>query len=103
MRRFGGYVSIGLVLTVTAGLVLTVVGAGALTRMLDVSDGNVWVWSSDSGQAGRVNANSGRVDQAQRLLDARGHRVEVAQNDHYLLLHDRQVLLVLRLGRQRRR
>jgi hypothetical protein len=77
-----------LVLALSVGLVGTVLGVGATSRKLDVADGNVWLWSSKPAQVSRVNANSGRVDVNQPLLDSRGHRVEVTQNDKYLLLHD---------------
>lgn len=77
-----------MVVALTCGLVGTVVGVGVTTRALDVSDGDIWVWSSGPGQAGRVNSNSGRVDQSQYLRDSRGHRVQITQNDRYLLLHD---------------
>lgn len=87
-RRSGGFISVGLVLAMSVGLVGTVLGVGATSRSLDVADGNVWLWSSKPGQVSRVNANSGRVDQNQPLTDSRGHRVEITQNDKYLLLHD---------------
>ncbi|MGA8116941.1 MAG: fibronectin type III domain-containing protein [Actinocatenispora sp.] len=66
----------------------TVLGVGATSQSLNVSDGNIWLWSSKPAQASRINANSGRVDVNQPLLDSRGHHVEVTQNDKYLLLHD---------------
>ncbi|GAA4206627.1 fibronectin type III domain-containing protein [Actinocatenispora rupis] len=87
-RRSGGFISIGLVLALSVGLVGTVLGVGATSRSLDVADGNIWLWSSKPAQVSRVNANSGRVDVNQPLLDSRGHHVEVTQNDKYLLLHD---------------
>ena len=87
-RRTGGFISVGLVLAMSVGLVGTVLGVGATSRSLDVSDGNIWLWSSKPGQVSRVNANSGRVDENQPLTDSRGHRVQVTQNDKYLLLHD---------------
>lgn len=87
-RRAGGFVSIGVVLALTGALVATVLGAGAISRTLDVSDGNIWVWSSKPAQVSRVNANSGRVDMNQPLTDSRGHHVEITQNDDFLLLHD---------------
>jgi fibronectin type III domain protein len=87
-RRSGGFISVGLVMALTVGLVGTVLGVGATSRSLNVSDGDIWVWSSKPAQVSRVNSNSARVDQNQPLLDSRGHRVEVTQNDKYLLLHD---------------
>src|SRR4051812_7971850 len=87
-RRTGGFMSVGVVLALTGALVATVLGAGAVSRTLDVADGNIWLWSSKPAQVSRVNANSGRVDMNQPLTDSRGHHVEISQNDHYLLLHD---------------
>ncbi|MGH3712378.1 MAG: fibronectin type III domain-containing protein [Micromonosporaceae bacterium] len=66
----------------------TLLGAGAFIDAFNVSDGNSWLWSSKPGTASRVNANSGRVDMRQPLVDARGHKVRVTQNDKYLILHD---------------
>ena len=87
-RRAGGFVSVGVVLALTGALVATVLGAGAFSRTLDVSDGNIWLWSDKPAQVSRVNANSGRVDMNQPLTDSRGHHVQITQNDKYLLLHD---------------
>lgn len=87
-RRSGGFISVGVVLALTVGLIGTVLGVGATSRSLNVADGDIWLWSSKPAQVSRVNANSGRVDQNQPLLDSRGHHVEITQNDKYLLLHD---------------
>ncbi len=66
----------------------TMLGAGAFIDAFNVADGNTWLWSSKPGTTSRVNANSGRVDMRQPLVDAKGHRVKVTQNDKYLILHD---------------
>lgn len=69
-------------------MLATLLGAGAFVDAFRVSDGNTWLWSSKPGSASRVNANSGRVDMRQPLVDARGHRVRISQNDKHLILHD---------------
>lgn len=87
-KRSGGFVSIGLVLTLAGSMAATLLGGGAASRAFDVSDGNTWLWSSKPGSVSRVNANSGRVDMRQPFIDARGHQVRVSQNDKFLILHD---------------
>ncbi|MGH3647387.1 MAG: fibronectin type III domain-containing protein, partial [Micromonosporaceae bacterium] len=87
-RRSGGFVSIGIVLSLVGAMAASMLGAGAFIDAFNVSDGNTWLWSNKPGTASRVNANSGRVDMRQPLVDARGHRVRVTQNDKYLILHD---------------
>ncbi|WP_233515422.1 fibronectin type III domain-containing protein [Marinitenerispora sediminis] len=69
-------------------LVCTVFGAGALGRADEMSDGNVWLWSSLTGEISRVNGHSGQVDLVSRLPESAGDRVRVTQNDQYLILHD---------------
>jgi len=87
-RRSGGFISVGLVLSLVGAMVATLLGAGAFVDAFTVQDGNAWLWSEGPGSASRVNANSGRVDMRQPLIDSRGHRVRVTQNDKYLMLHD---------------
>lgn len=87
-RRSGGFVSVGLVLSLVGAMAATLLGAGAFIDAFNVQDGNAWLWSDRPGSASRVNANSGRVDMRQPLIDARGHRVRITQNDRYLILHD---------------
>lgn len=36
----------------------------------------------------RVNPDSGKVEQRRQVTDAKGHRVQVTQNDQHLLIHD---------------
>ena len=86
--RSGGFVSIGIVLSLVGAMAATLLGAGAFIDAFNVQDGNVWLWSSKPGSASRINSHSGRVDMRQPLVDARGHRVRVTQNDKYLILHD---------------
>ena len=86
--RSGGFVSIGIILSLVGAMLATMLGAGAFIDAFNVADGNTWLWSSKPGTASRVNSNSGRVDMRQPLVDARGHRVRITQNDKYLILHD---------------
>lgn len=84
----GGFASIGLVTVLVGTMLATVFGAGAASRVLNISDGNVWLWSSSKGEVGRVNTASGKVDQRVPLSDAKGHRVQVTQTDRYVLIRD---------------
>lgn len=72
----------------TAALVSTVLGTGALGRADEMSDGAVWLWTSPLGEAARVNGNSGEVDLVAGLPESSGTDVRVVQNDDYLLLYD---------------
>lgn len=87
-RGSGGFVTVGLVVTVAAAMVATIFGAGAASRILDVFDGNQWLWSSQKGEIARVNAPSGRVDIRQPFTDAQNHRVQISQDGKYLILRD---------------
>ncbi|HEX2315037.1 MAG TPA: fibronectin type III domain-containing protein [Thermomonospora sp.] len=80
--------SAGTVAALALALVATVFGVGALGRAAKVHDGSVWLWSSKGAQVSRVNAQTGRVDLRQPVIDSRGNRVRVTQNDRYLILHD---------------
>ncbi|MFC7326637.1 fibronectin type III domain-containing protein [Marinactinospora rubrisoli] len=90
VRRFwsGSGASGGTAVVLAVALVCTVFGAGALGRADAMSDGNVWLWSSLTGEISRVNGHSGQVDLVSRLPEATGDRVQVTQNDQYLILHD---------------
>ncbi len=87
-RGSGGFVTVGVVLTVVGSMMATLFGAGAASRVLDVFDGNVWLWSASKGEVSRVNSSSGRVDMRQPLTDTRNHRVQVIQTDKNMLLRD---------------
>ncbi|WP_223809231.1 fibronectin type III domain-containing protein [Nocardiopsis listeri] len=81
--------SSGLVLTIMAtALVGTAFGVGALGQEDDVSDGAAWLWNSSVGEAIRVNGNNAEIDLVASLPESEGGRVEVEQNDDYLLLTD---------------
>jgi len=87
-RGSGGFVTVGVVLTVVGSMMATLFGAGAASRVLNVFDGNVWLWSSSKGEVSRVNSAAGRVDMRQPLTDTRNHRVQVIQTDKNLILRD---------------
>ena len=87
-RGSGGFVTVGVVLTVVSSMMATLFGAGAASRVLNIFDGNVWLWSASKGEVSRVNSASGRVDIRQPLTDARNHRVQVIQTDKNLILRD---------------
>jgi hypothetical protein len=87
-RGSGGFVTVGVVLTVVGSMMATLFGAGAASRVLDVFDGNVWLWSASKGEVSRVNSASGRVDIRQPLTDTLNHRVQVIQTDKNLILRD---------------
>ncbi len=84
----GGFVTVGVILTVVGSMMATLFGAGAASRVLDMFDGNVWLWSGSKGEVSRVNAASGRVDMRQPITDTRNHRVQVIQTDKNLILRD---------------
>ncbi|WP_163507604.1 fibronectin type III domain-containing protein [Fodinicola acaciae] len=84
----GGFASVGVVAVLLGSMLATVFGAGAASRVLNISDGNVWLWSAKKGEVGRVNTASGKVDQRVPLSDAQGHRVEVTQTDQHVLVRD---------------
>lgn len=87
-RGSGGFVTVGVVLTVVGSMMATLFGAGAASRVLDVFDGNVWLFSASKGEVARVNSAAGRVDMRQAITDARNHRVQVIQTDKNLILRD---------------
>jgi hypothetical protein len=87
-RGSGGFVTVGVVLTVVGSMMATLFGAGAASRVLNVFDGNVWLWSASKGEVSRVNSASGRVDMRAPITDTRNHRVQVIQTDKNLLLRD---------------
>ncbi|WP_017586180.1 fibronectin type III domain-containing protein [Nocardiopsis ganjiahuensis] len=81
--------SSGLVLGLMAtALVSTAFGVGALGQSDDVSDGASWLWNAVSNEAVRVNGNNAEIDLVASLPEAGGARVQVEQNDDYLILTD---------------
>ncbi|KAB2385924.1 NHL repeat-containing protein [Actinomadura montaniterrae] len=73
---------------VVLALLATLLGTGRIGHAIAASDGSAWLWSRVTGEAGRVNPDSGRVEQRRAVPDARGHRVQVTENDQHLIIHD---------------
>src|SRR5690242_15908302 len=86
MRARAGWWAAALLLS--AALVATLLGGGRAGLAIAASDGSAWLWSRSAGEVDRVNPDSGKVEQRRQVTDARGHRVQVTQNDRYLLIHD---------------
>ncbi|GAB3159668.1 hypothetical protein GCM10027290_64860 [Micromonospora sonneratiae] len=83
-RGFSGV----MVIAVAGALVGTVFGLGAMGQAPEIFDGSAWLWSRSAGEVSRVNASSGQIDLRQPVVDSRGHRVRITQNDQYLILQD---------------
>lgn len=73
---------------VTVLLLATLLGGGRVGLAVAATDGSAWLWSRTAGEVDRVNPDSGRVEQRRQVTDSRGHRVQVTQNDRFLLIHD---------------
>ncbi|MBO2456319.1 hypothetical protein [Actinomadura violacea] len=86
VRARGGWWAAALL--ATALLMATLLGGGRAGLAIAASDGSAWLWSRSAGEVDRVNPDNGRVEQRRQVTDARGHRVQVTQNDRYLLIHD---------------
>ncbi|OJF13680.1 fibronectin type III domain protein [Couchioplanes caeruleus] len=93
-RGRGGLVTIGTVLALVAGLGLTVLGLGAADQAVASFDAASWVWSRTKGEAARVNGVTARVDTRVDVPRARGHQVQVTQNDRFVILRDVQTGVV---------
>ena len=87
-RSRGGLVTIGVVLSLVAGLGLTVLGLGAADQAVASFDAASWVWSKPKGEMARINGVTARVDTRVDVPKARGHQMQVSQNDRFVLLRD---------------
>ncbi len=87
-KSTGLVVGLVLVAVVIATMGATLFGVDAAQRALRLTDGEVWVWSSQESQAQRVNVGSGQVDIHRAFTDAKNHQVILVQTDQHLLLHD---------------
>ncbi|MEO3828167.1 hypothetical protein [Actinomadura sp. B10D3] len=83
--RLGGWGAAGLAVVALAG---TLLGGGRVGQAVESFDGSAWLWSRTAGEVDRVNPDSGKVEQRREVTDARGHRVQVTQNDQHLIIHD---------------
>ncbi|WP_433727387.1 fibronectin type III domain-containing protein [Actinoplanes sp. CA-051413] len=80
----------GTVLSLVAGLGLTVLGLGAADQAVASYDAASWVWSKTKSEAARINGVTARVDTRVNVPQARGHQVQISQNDRFVLLRDMQ-------------
>lgn len=87
-RSRGGLVTIGTVLSLVTGLGLTVLGLGAADQAVASFDAASWMWSKSKGEVARVNGVTAKVDTRVDVAAARGHQVQITQNDRFLLLRD---------------
>ncbi|SFQ41065.1 hypothetical protein K8Z49_27465 [Actinomadura madurae] len=83
--RLGGWGAAGLAVVALAA---TLFGGGRVGQAVESFDGSAWLWSRTAGEVDRVNPDSGKVEQRREVTDAKGHRVQVTQNDQHLLIHD---------------
>lgn len=93
-RSRGGLVTVGTVLSLVAGLGLTVLGLGAADQAVASYDAASWVWSRTKGETARINGVTARVDTRVNVPGARGHQVQVSQNDRFVILRDLQTGVV---------
>ncbi|MET8154040.1 fibronectin type III domain-containing protein [Actinoplanes sp. NPDC049668] len=89
-RSRGGLVTIGTVLSLVIGLGLTVLGLGAADQAVASFDAASWVWSQTQGEVARINGVTARVDTRVDVPKARGHELQVTQNDRFVILRDQQ-------------
>src|SRR3954447_3088724 len=89
-RSRGGLVTIGTVMALVTGLGLTVLGLGAADQAVASYDAASWVWSRTKGETARINGITARVDTRVNVPAARGHQVQVSQNDRFVILRDLQ-------------
>jgi len=87
-RTRGGLVTIGTVLSLVAGLGLTVLGLGAADQAVASFDAASWVWSKTKGEMARINGVTAKVDTRVDVRGARGHQLAVSQNDKFVILRD---------------
>jgi hypothetical protein len=84
----GYLVTMGTVLALTGGLGLTVLGLGAVDQAVASYDAASWVWSRTKGEVARINGVTAKVDTRVDVAKARGHQVQVSQNDRFVILRD---------------
>ena len=86
--RRGYLVTLATVVSLAAGVGATVLGLGSADQAVASFDAASWVWSSSQGEAARVNGVTAKVDTRVNVDKARGHAVQVAQNDRFVILRD---------------
>ncbi|HEU4347121.1 MAG TPA: fibronectin type III domain-containing protein [Actinoplanes sp.] len=93
-RSRGGLVTIGVVVSLITGLGLTVLGLGSADQAVASFDAASWVWSKPKGEMARINGVTARVDTRVDVPKARGHQLQVSQNDRFVILRDADTGLV---------
>ncbi|MBU2667077.1 fibronectin type III domain-containing protein [Actinoplanes bogorensis] len=78
----------GTVLSLAGGLGLTVFGLGSADQAVASFDAASWVWSQAKGEVARINGVTAKVDTRVDVPKARGHQVQVVQNDRFVILRD---------------
>ncbi|WP_250006932.1 fibronectin type III domain-containing protein [Actinoplanes sp. M2I2] len=78
----------GTVLSLAGGLALTVLGLGSADQAVASFDAASWVWSKSKGEVARINGVTAKVDTRVDVQKARGHAVQVVQNDRFVILRD---------------
>ncbi|MGK5684091.1 fibronectin type III domain-containing protein [Actinoplanes sp. URMC 104] len=76
------------VLSLAGGLGLTVFGLGSADQAVASFDAASWVWSRAKGEVARINGVTAKVDTRVDVPKARGHELQVVQNDRFVILRD---------------
>ncbi len=84
----GYLVTMGTVLSLATGLGLTVLGLGSADQAVASYDAASWVWSAGKGELARINGITARVDTRVAVPKVRDHKLEISQNDRFVLLRD---------------
>ncbi|MET3424766.1 putative RNA-binding protein with TRAM domain [Actinoplanes tereljensis] len=87
-RSRGYLVTMGTVLSLAAGLGLTVLGLGSADQAVASFDAASWVWSRSKGEVARINGVTAKVDTRVDVPNARGHALEISQTDRFVLFRD---------------
>lgn len=80
--------TMGTVAALVAGLGLTVLGLGAADQAVASFDAASWAWSKGKGEVSRINGTTAKVDTRVDVPTAKGHALQVTQNDRFVILRD---------------
>ena len=86
--RRGYLVTLATVLSLAAGVGVTVLGLGSADQAVASFDAASWVWSRAKGEVARINGVTAKVDTRVTVDKARGHEVQVVQNDRFVIFRD---------------
>src|SRR5687768_14598188 len=89
-RKRGYLVTMGTVLSLAGGLGFTVLGLGSADQAVASFDAASWVWSKAKGEVARINGVTAKVDTRADVPKARGHELQISQNDRFVILRDIQ-------------